>query len=64
MVQNDTINKVVTGVAGVTATEVAPPIIDAIVTNPSNVVQIVVQVIIAISTLVQLFKKKKSNPNI
>lgn len=45
------------GVGGFSAIVVAEPALDAV--NSGNVVQIIVQIIIGIATLVGMFKKKK-----
>lgn len=55
MIQNDSIAKLATGSLGIAGSELAPVIVD----DTSNLVQIVVQVIIGIATLIGLFKKKK-----
>lgn len=59
MIQNDTIAKLATGSLGIASSEIAPAIVDAIPADTGNIVQIVVQIIIGIATLVGLFKKKK-----
>lgn len=59
MIQNDTIAKLATGSLGIASSEIAPAIVEAIPADTSNIVQIVVQIIIGIATLVGLFKKKK-----
>lgn len=55
MIQNDSIAKLATGSIGIATSELAPIIVE----DTSNIVQIVVQVIIGIATLIGLFKKKK-----
>lgn len=55
----DTLEKVSIGASGMLGAEVAPQVVDIVSTDPSNVVQIVVQIIIGIATLIGLFKKKK-----
>lgn len=59
MIQNDTIAKLATGSLGIAGSELAPTIVDAIPADTGNIVQIVVQIIIGIATLIGLFKKKK-----
>ena len=59
MIQNDTIAKLATGSLGIASSELAPAVVDAIPADTSNIVQIVVQIVIGIATLIGLFKKKK-----
>lgn len=47
------------GVGGFSASVVAEPALDAL--NTGNVVQVIVQIIIGIATLVGMFKKNKKN---
>lgn len=47
------------GVGGISASVVAEPTLDAV--NSGNVVQIIVQIIIGIATLVGMFRKNKKN---
>ena len=61
MIQNDTIAKIATGAAGLASSEIAPAVIDAVADNTNGVVQLIVQVIIGICTIIGIFKKKKSN---
>ena len=59
MIQNDTITKIATGSIGFASTELAPMAVDAVTSSPQGVVQIIVQIIIGIATLVGLFRNKK-----
>lgn len=54
----DTITKIAVGSAGIVSSEAVPNVIDTIVTQPSEVVSVIVQIIIGIATLFGLFKKK------
>lgn len=45
------------GVSGFSASIVAEPMLDAV--NSGNIVQVIVQIIIGIATLVAMFKKNK-----
>lgn len=58
MIQNDTLSKLATGSLGFAGAEIAPDVVSIVTADPSNVVQIIVQIIIGIATLVGLFKKK------
>lgn len=48
------------GGAGIGAVEVATPVLQS--ADVSSIVQIIVQVVIGIATLVSMFKKNKGNP--
>lgn len=51
------------GATGLVSTEVSPEIINTVTSDAPNVIQIVVQLVIAIATLVKMFKKSKNvNP--
>ena len=47
------------GATGLVSTEVSPGLLNTIANDAPNVIQIVVQLVIAIGTLVKLFKKPK-----
>lgn len=53
------VQPIVLGVSGISATEIAEPVISSVANDPSNVFTAITQVIIAIATLFGLFKKKK-----
>ena len=55
----DSIVKIAVGGLGVASSEGVPSVIDSIVTQPSEVVSVIVQIIIGIATLFGLFKRKK-----
>ena len=48
------------GGAGIGAVEVATPVLQS--ADVSSIVQVIVQVVIGIATLVSMFKKNKGNP--
>lgn len=54
----DKIEVLAIGATGVTATEIATPILQT--ADVSSVVQVVVQILIGIATLIGLFKKNKN----
>lgn len=53
------IEKIAIGGLGIVSTEGIPEIINVISTSPSEVVNVLVQIIIGIATLFGLFKRKK-----
>lgn len=51
------------GTTGLISTEISSDVVNTIATDAPNVIQIVVQLVIAIATLVKMFKKPKNvNP--
>lgn len=55
----DKLHKVGIGASGLLGAEIAPQVVDVVTTDPTNIVQIVVQILIGIATLIGVFKKKK-----
>lgn len=51
-------DSIATGVLGIASVEATEPILNAVSSNPNDVVQIVVQILIGIATLVGMFRKK------
>lgn len=55
----DNIKTLGIGSVGFLATEVAPQAVEAVSTDSANFVQVVIQIVIGIATLIGMFKKKK-----
>lgn len=55
------LNSLFIGGGGLSASIIAPEVVSEIDSNPSNIVQVIVQIIIGIATLVGLFRKKNNN---
>lgn len=54
------VKNAIIGTAGIGAVEVATPVLQS--ADVSSIVQVIVQVVIGIATLVSMFKKNKGNP--
>lgn len=55
----DTLHKFGIGASGLLGVEIAPQVVDVVSTDPTNIVQVVVQIFIGIATLIGIFKKNK-----
>lgn len=55
----DTLHKVGIGASGLLGAEIAPQVVDVVSTDPADLVQVVVQIVIGIATLLGLLKNKK-----
>ena len=56
---NDSINTAIVGATGLSGSVVAPDLIASVSPDSSNIINVVVQLIIGIATLIGLFRKKK-----
>lgn len=58
----DSIKTLAVGASGVGAVEVTSVISEASATDGANIVQVIIQIIIGIATLVGMFRKKNVKP--
>lgn len=56
---NEKINSVVVGATGLSGSVVAPDVIASVAPDASSLVNVVVQILIGIATLIGIFKKNK-----
>ena len=54
------VNTLLVGSSGVVASAVSPELISTVANDVPNVIQILVQIVIGIATLINLFKRKKT----
>ena len=54
------VKNAIIGTAGIGAVEITTPVLQS--ADVSSIVQVIVQVVIGIATLVSMFKKNKGNP--
>lgn len=55
-----TVQMLTTSTLGASTSLVAPTIVEAITSNPTQLSQVITQLVIAIVTIVQLFKNKRN----
>lgn len=54
-----TVQMLTTSTLGASSSLVAPTVLEAIASNPTQISQVITQLVIAIVTIIQLFKKEK-----
>ena len=55
----ETVQTLTTSTLGASTSLVAPTVLEAITTNPTQISQVITQLVIAIVTIIQLFKREK-----
>ena len=59
----DNIKTLAVGASGVGAVEITSVISEATTSDGANIVQVVIQIIIGVATLIGMFRKKSTNNN-
>ena len=54
------INTLLISGTGLVSTEAVPAVLDAVTNDTPNIIQIIVQLVIGVATLINLFKRKKT----